>query len=346
MRYELCYILPLMKKRRFLQGLVAIGAVSLVSNQRLQPRLGSNRITSLQDPDSSIVPVMESPVLESPSGLRIDQSPPEPEALILEETAMEEGFKHTERDLDLNDLSENEVDDYLAKIRNFDADFANDIYLPEHKRPVLNSTVSRLERVQSYVGHGNFNLLGFDEMLFFARNYEAIGAFEKAELDFLEEIFFADANQYGFFGEKVTPELTTRIPIRNVEKITGSGHYLLKGSSLNLYRQIKNDVGDQLLLTSGIRNVVKQMHLFLAKAQQANLNLSKASRSLAPPGHSFHCIGDFDVGKIGLGELNFTEDFSRTEEFRRLIRLGYIDIRYTDTNQFGVRYEPWHIKIA
>lgn len=284
--------------------------------------------------------------MQSPSGLIIDQAPPEPEIIVFEEAVMEDGFKHTERDLDLNDLADDEVDDYLIKIRNFDADFLTDIYLPESRRVLLNSTVARLERVQDYVGHGNFNLLGFDEMLFFARNYQEIGAFEKVELDFLEEIFFADANQYGFFGEKVTPDLTPRIPIRDVEKIEGSGHYLLKGASLNLYHQIRNDVGSQLLLTSGLRNVVKQMHLFLAKTQQSNLNLSKASRSLAPPGHSFHCIGDFDVGKIGLGELNFTEDLSLTDEFKRMVSLGYIDIRYTDTNEFVVRYEPWHIKIV
>lgn len=77
--------------------------------------------------------------------------------------------------------------------------------MPAAKRELLSRTINRLERVQDYVGHGNFNLIGFDEMLFFARNYESIGAFEKSELDFLEEIFFADANQYGFFGEKVTP---------------------------------------------------------------------------------------------------------------------------------------------
>ena len=76
-----------------------------------------------------------------------------------------------------------------------------------------------------------------------------------------------------------------------------------------------------------------------------DIYLSETSRSLAPPGYSFHGIGDFDVGKIGLGEANFTIDFSNTEEFQRLITLGYVDIRYTDTNRFGVRYEPWHIKI-
>ncbi len=157
-------------------------------------------------------------------------------------------------------------------------------------------------------------------MLYFARNYEEIGAFDPAEL-------------------------THRINQNEVEKIGGSGHYLLKGDSLNQYQLIHKDVGEKPLLTSGIRNVVKQMHLFLSKTRQSNGNLSKASRSLPPPGYSFHGIGDLDVGKIGLGEANFTVDFSNTEEFQRLITLGYVDIRYTDTNRCGVRYEPWHIKI-
>lgn len=205
MLYELCYISRAMKKRRFLQALVAGGAVSLVSTRSLQSRFSENRVLVTQDPNSTIVPVVEPTPVESPSGLIIDQSPPEPAAIILEETVLEEGFKHTERDVDLNDLEDKEIDEYLAKIRNFDANFNNDIYLLAAKRELLSRTINRLERVQDYVGHGNFNLIGFDEMLFFARNYESIGAFEKSELDFLEEIFFADANQYGFFGEKVTP---------------------------------------------------------------------------------------------------------------------------------------------
>lgn len=207
-------------------------------------------------------------------------------------------------------------------------------------------TLTRLERVQNFVGHANFNLIGFEEMLYFARNYPDIGTFEKGELDFIDEIFNTDASVYGFFGPKVTPTLNHRIAQRDVEKIGGSGHYLLKGESLNHYLQIRKDVGQQLLLTSGIRNNVKQLHLFLAKAFQSDGNLSRASRSLAPPGYSFHNAGDFDVGKNGLGEMNFTADFAHTDEFRRLINLGYVDIRYTDSNQFGVRYEPWHVKLA
>ena len=75
-------------------------------------------------------------------------------------------------------------------------------------------------------------------------------------------------------------------------------------------------------------------------------NLSLASRSLAPPGHSYHGIGDFDVGNKNLGADNFTARFAETEEYKKLIRLKYVDIRYTRTNQVGVRYEPWHIKVV
>jgi len=250
--------------------------------------------------------------------------------VVAPENDLQQGFKHTEREVDMagiESLEESEVDFYLQKIRNFDGDFPGDVYLSEINQLLLQPTIERLERVQRFIGHGNFNLIGFDEMLYFARNYEEIGAFDPAELAFLEEVFFNDATDYGFFGEKVTPELTHRILQNDLEKIEGSGHYLLKGESLNQYNLIHRDVGNNLLLTSGIRNVVKQMHLFLAKTRQSNGNLSKASRSLAPPGYSFHGVGDFDVGKIGLGEANFTADFFNTDEFRRLITLLYVDIR-------------------
>ena len=199
--------------------------------------------------------------------------------------------------------------------------------------------------MRRFIGHGNVHLIGFDEMLYFARNHEEIGTFDPAEVAFLEEIFFNDATECGFFGVKVTPEMPHRVLEYEVKKIDGSGHYLLRGESLKQYNQIRKDVGSNLLFTSGIRKGGKLMHLFLAKTRQSNGNLSKASRSLAPPGDSFHCVGDFYVGKIGLGEANYTIDFSNTEEFRCLITLGHVDIRHTDTNRYGVRYEPWHIKI-
>ncbi|MBW2635413.1 MAG: D-alanyl-D-alanine carboxypeptidase family protein [Deltaproteobacteria bacterium] len=70
-----------------------------------------------------------------------------------------------------------------------------------------------------------------------------------------------------------------------------------------------------------------------------------ASRSLAPPGYSFHGIGDFDVGSVGLGIDNFTRHFTKTDVFKKLQDLDYVRLRYTESNRLGVRFEPWHIKV-
>jgi len=337
-----------MKKRDFLATLVAGGGISFLSSRLYEQyrsgNLSLDQIAQL-DPFRQTIPD-STPANDVVVEPLTDEHPDQ--LVVAPENDLQAGFKHTEREVNLEEIEkmeDDEVDTYLQKIRNFDGDFPGDIYLSEINQLLLQPTIERLERVQRFIGHGNFNLIGFDEMLYFARNYEEIGTFDPAELAFMEEIFFNDATNYGFFGDKVNTELTSRIAQNEVEKIEGSGHYLLRGDSLNQYNQIQRDVGNNLLLTSGIRNVVKQMHLFLAKTRQSNGNLSKASRSLAPPGYSFHGIGDFDVGKLGLGEANFTIDFSNTEEFKRLITLGYVDIRYTDTNRYGVRYEPWHIKI-
>lgn len=248
--------------------------------------------------------------------------------------------------ISLAHLDDDEVATYLRKIRNFDAIFPSDIYLDIRYEPLLLKTAQHLSRVESYMGHGNFNLMSFDEMLQAGRNFSAIGAFENDELNFLEEIFFANPTRYGFFGKKISQEITEAIPRKDVAKIPNSGHFLLKGESLNLYNQLRNDVGGGLILTSGVRSIVKQMHLFLAKTIEANGNLSRASRSLAPPGHSYHGIGDFDIGKIGFGEKNFTADFSATPEYQKIASLGYVNIRYPTDNLFGVRFEPWHIKLG
>ena len=71
-----------------------------------------------------------------------------------------------------------------------------------------------------------------------------------------------------------------------------------------------------------------------------------ASRSLAPPGYSFHGVGDFDVGKKGYGIHNFTERFTQTNVYKNLTDLGYIKFRYERDNNFGVRFEPWHIEVG
>lgn len=358
-----------MKKRTFLKALVATGGAAFALQRPLLPGSPAQYSSALAPPSATdglpgSIPELVDSTLAEEQALGLLQTSelhpqfvhhehhshgpatPPSEALQTFEADLVQASTAEARQQVVDRTGDGVVDEYLDKIRNFDADFDNDLYLHEANALLLLPTVRRLERVQAYVGHANFNLLSFDEMLYFARNYSEIGAFEAAELAFMDEVFHTDASDYGFFGDKVTPELNHRILQKDVIKIAGSGHYLHRGESLRHFEQIRRDIGEQIQLTSGIRNNVKQMHLFLAKTLQSRGNLSKASRSLAPPGYSYHNAGDFDVGKAGLGEQNFTADFSNTEEYQRLIRLGYVDIRYTDDNAFGVRFEPWHIKLA
>ena len=221
-----------------------------------------------------------------------------------------------------------------------------DFILDEAQRKMIDSVLTKLLRLQRFVGYGNFNIIGWDQSLRLASSREQIGSFSKAELEFIEELFFTNANSLGFYGDKVVTRLSTTIPKQDVLKVPGTGHYLFKGIAADTYQKIRRDVGESIVLTSGIRSVVKQIYLFLNKAAKVEGNLSLASYSLAPPGHSYHAIGDFDVGKKGFGHKNFSKEFTQTDEFKRLIDLGYLDIRYPQQNPYGVRYEPWHIKVV
>lgn len=234
----------------------------------------------------------------------------------------------------------------LEKVRNFNGDFIDDIFLPEPERATLHSLHLRFQRAEGLVGHGNYNLLAFDELFKFGKRYPEIGSFTEAELNMIEKLFFTEAQKYGFYGEKVTKDLTAKIPEQEAVKIPYSGHFLLRGDSSAYYEKLRKDIGDTVILTSGIRGNVKQMHLFVSKCLESHYNLSKASRSLAPPGHSYHGVGDFDVGRVGWGYSNFTDKFAETDEFKRMQDLGYVQIRYTKDNQYGVRFEPWHIKVV
>ena len=239
-----------------------------------------------------------------------------------------------------------DLDRYTAKMIDFEQSYATDFYLKREQYPVLISSFKRIDRVQNLVGHGNFNVVSFDEMLGYGRRHISVGKFTQAEKTFLEDLFSANAKRYGFLGTKVIGELTAPIPEKDRKKVGRTGHFLYRGEAERLYKKLQQDLGTSIVLTSGIRGVVKQTHLFLAKTIQSKGNLSKASRSLAPPGHSYHGVGDFDVGKVGFGRKNFTQAFANTDEFRKLVDLGYVAIRYPRGNKFGVRYEPWHIKVV
>jgi D-alanyl-D-alanine carboxypeptidase len=240
---------------------------------------------------------------------------------------------------------DSQIKDYLHKMRSFNVRHEGDICLDLKEFDLLKSCVDRFERVQQTVGHGNFYLLSFDETIGIARTYSQVGEFTREELDFLEKIFYFDASHYGFFGEKPVKNITDGVKIREVLKIPYTGNYLYKGMPLQTYKRIIRGVGAGVVLTSGIRSVTKQFLLFLSKAYENEGNLSLASRSLAPPGYSYHGIGDFDVGQAGLGADNFTERFTYTSVYQRLNEQGYVRIRYPLDNLLGVRFEPWHIKV-
>ena len=235
---------------------------------------------------------------------------------------------------------------YLEKIRDFDRAYVDDVILEAERFELLKQVARHLGKAQRTIGFGHFNLVGFDDLLRYGRRYSSIGRFSQDELDFLEEVFATEATDYGFYGDKVMTELTAEIPTKDTVKIANTGHYLFRGEPEAKYAQIRQDLDGTIFLTSGIRGVIKQMHLFLDKAVVTKGNLSQASRSLAPPGYSYHAVGDFDIGKVGFGLDNFTETFATTDEYKKLVDLGYAELRYTPTNPFGVRHEPWHIKMA
>jgi len=241
---------------------------------------------------------------------------------------------------------ESAVRENLEKVKNFNHIFSDDVYLTAEKQIVFQSTLKRILRVKKFIGFGNFNLVSFDDMLLYAHRFPKIGKFTKADLALIDDVFFYDANKYGFHGNKVIKDLTSKINKKETIKISGSGHYLFQGDALAKFERLKKDVGPELVLTSGVRGIVKQLELFLSKLNVSDGNLSLASRSLAPPGHSYHGIGDFDVGKKGFGKFNFTSKFADTSEYKKLIELKYVDLRYTQNNKVGVRYEPWHIKVV
>ncbi len=232
-----------------------------------------------------------------------------------------------------------------ARQKNFKLNNQGDIVLAPADYALLHSSAKRLARLQLSIGHGNFALLGFDDALAHARHVPSVDSFTTAELDFMEKIFHQDARLYGFMGGKPITRITDHVKTHDFVRVPATGNFLFMGQSLETYQRMSRDVGNELILTSGIRGVAKQFYLFFRKAVRTNGNLSLASRSLAPPGYSFHGIGDFDVGSVGLGIDNFTRHFTKTDVFKKLQDLDYVRLRYTESNRLGVRFEPWHIKV-
>jgi len=220
-----------------------------------------------------------------------------------------------------------------------------DAFIEEKYIQEFISVREKLKLVQRHIGYGNFNILGFDDMLKIVKSSSNINDFTKEELSFFEFLFYYNPSYHGFFGERISQNITETINKNDVVKIPHTGHYLFKGEAENTYSKMCEDIGSSLTLTSGVRSIVKQTKLFLDKLDSVDGNLSIASKSLAPPAYTYHTISDFDVGKKGFGYANFTSRFALTQEFIKMRKLKYIDMRYTINNKDGVRYEPWHVKI-
>ena len=243
-------------------------------------------------------------------------------------------LKSSQRQENITTLTEEEIRDYFLKMRNFDKPFPTDIILQAKEKALLDSSMA----------NGRFYLLSVDEAINVAKR-SSIENFSKKEILFLEELFYVDASNYGFMDKKPLNSFTATIPQHNVYKVPGMGNFIYKGLAQKKWAEIQKIIGKDVVLTSGVRGIIKQFYLFLAKAQKHNGNLSLASRSLAPPGYSFHGIGDFDVGQRGFGYRNFTADFTTTSVYKQVSVSGYLSLRYPKDNFLGVRFEPWHVKV-
>ena len=220
-----------------------------------------------------------------------------------------------------------------------------DIFLEEEYLKDFKSVQRKLQLIQKHIGYGNFNIVSFDEMIRISKYAKDVEPFLESELKFFERIFYYDPAYHGFYGKRISERITQGINKKEIVKIPHTGHYLFKGEPEKVYNRMLEDIGPSLVLTSGVRSIVKQTKLFLDKLDSVEANLTKASRSLAPPAYTYHTIADFDVGKKGFGYANFSPRFALTEEFQAMRKLKYIDMRYTINNKDGVRYEPWHVKI-
>jgi hypothetical protein len=318
----------MMKRRQVLTGLLAVSAAALCPHSLRRDSRLETSLADIEPPQFDPVSDHENRIVLPPQIIEVVPSLSPPSHAPLANTASPV------------------VQQKVNKTIHFEQDYDDDIVVSADDNAVFHSVALRLKKLQSTVGYGNFNILSFDDALSFAKRFPQVGAFTPQEKIFIEKMFSFNAVDYGFYGEKVTSNLTASINNKTTFKVPNTGHYLFKEQSFAYYEKIRKSVGEGIVLTSGIRSNVKQLHLFLAKAIRVKGNLSRASRSLAPPGYSYHGIGDFDVGRKGWGGKNFTDAFSQTDEFKRMRDLGYVAIRYDEGNQLGVRFEPWHIKVV
>ena len=159
------------------------------------------------------------------------------------------------------------LEDYRNKMRYFNKSHPDDVWVTPEEFKLLQQAKKRLDGVKNTVGHGNFYLISFDEALKIAQTYSQVGGpFTQPEVNFLEDLFHRPAAEYGFYGLKPVGNLTHSVNRKEIVKVQGTNNYLFRGDAEKLYQRMRADVGNHLVLTSGVRNVIKQFHLFLSKS--------------------------------------------------------------------------------
>ena len=176
-------------------------------------------------------------------------------------------------------INDDDIKDYLSKLKNFNKPHKDDIIISGADYGILRSTVKRLFRLQSYMGHGYFYTLSFTGGIYMSGKDPAVGKFPASEIEFLEKIFYADAANYGFLGHKPIQNINLRINRKEIVRDSLTGSYLYKGAPVETFKKIKRILGDNVILTSGVRGLMKQFLLFLNKVYRNNGNVSLASRS-------------------------------------------------------------------
>lgn len=329
----------------------------------------------------------------------------------------------------------------LPTTKDPDKSYPGDIWASPEQMLLIYSCYNKLSQVQRRVGFSNFNYIDFPTVIqtagqqrrtgrYFGKQAECTIPFTSIEEAFMEQVFAFDAKAFGFHGQKVIRSQNYRVNPKDLTFM--DGHFIRKGEALAKYTNIKKQVNEKsaqtggkakhqqsalnMQITSGIRNIPKQMRLFFRKGVRltqvpqessvsildyrngttdrvqvydlkkewrryrpaintlkhqwlpANLkkderkrfllnqgfhliNLSAVSRSLAPPGYSWHGKYDFDIG-LRSGKFkpyNFRKEFILTPLFIALFSNGFIhlqDLRYQQDNALGVRFEPWHIRVG
>ena len=159
-----------MKRRQALK-FVSVGAAAAIGG-KLAWQYSEKELPSVYAPESS--PIYEDMVADSQdmaASIRYLSTPAPDAEIWLQQFQEQIRIKEAQQAKETGTVK---LHSYLRKMQDFESTYTEDVFLPREKYRLLVSAFKRLNRVQNLVGHGNFNVLSFDEMRKYGRRY-AIG---------------------------------------------------------------------------------------------------------------------------------------------------------------------------